>query len=71
VTAHTGRADRVGQPFGAIASCFDHSPTFLPAQSCPNAFSPTYRSDLVFLASDDSTYITGTELFVDGRMAQV
>jgi NAD(P)-dependent dehydrogenase (short-subunit alcohol dehydrogenase family) len=25
----------------------------------------------VFLASDDATYITGTELFVDGGFAQV
>ncbi len=38
----------------------------------PSVFSLQHSaSELVFWASDDSSYITGTELFVDGGFAQV
>jgi NAD(P)-dependent dehydrogenase (short-subunit alcohol dehydrogenase family) len=45
--------------------------TYEPPPEFQGGTSDEIARAVVFLASDDSSYITGTELFVDGGFAQV
>ena len=56
-----------GRPFGRVVLTIISSSVPLGRFGTPDDIAKV----MVFLASDDSSYITGTELFVDGGFAQV